>query len=365
MSQPTRLHQYEEIARQLRQQIRRGDFRHDGRLPAERALGKQFAVQRNTVRQALALLEKEGSIWIDPKRGSFIKSQEPDANRNVFLVNIHSGSTPTLSQLMDGFTSVSERAGYLVRRVNTDPPAGEAIDPLPDARNLPSDTAGIVLWPQNPTDAESIFRLNAVVPLVLVDRRVLGVSADCVHFDDVAGGRMVTEHLLQQGHRRIAFLTDDVFAETVQNRWRGYVTALQHHGVPVDPKLGVFFNGLHEPLYSMTMRHLLSQGADRPTAIVCSNDLVAFTLLRFLRDEGVKVPDEVVVTGYGNSMPDYLEAMALTSVDQSFYRLGQTAAEILLERVGQSSEERLRDPRDILIATHLVARNSSTGSFRA
>lgn len=362
MARSRTLFQYQEIARELREQIVRGDFGANGRLPSERALVTRFQVQRNTIRQALSLLEQEGHIATEGKRGSFIREVDPRVTRSVFLMNIHGGSSPMLTQLTDGFGDVSGRAGYSVRRFNTHPPEGAALDPVPEVGKIGKDTAGVVLWPQNPTNSDALARLNAHVPLVLVDRRVLGVSVDCVRFDDVAGGRMVTEHLLEQGHRRIAFLTDDVFAETVQHRWHGYALALEAAGVPVDPRLSLFYLGIHEPFFSLAMRALLALGKDAPTAVICSNDLVAFVLLRFLRDEGVRVPDDMAVTGYGNAMPDYGEAMALTSVNQPFDELGRRAASTLLERVGQSADERLRESRDITIPVRLVVRKSSASA---
>ncbi|RYG30951.1 LacI family transcriptional regulator [bacterium] len=90
--------------------------------------------------------------------------------------------------------------------------------------------------------------------------------------------------------------------------------------------------------------------------------MVAFTLLRFLRDEGIRVPDDVAVTGYGNTMPNYTEAMALTSVDQPFTELGRAAAGILLDRVGQAPHERLKETRDITIPVKLVVRKSSVSA---
>jgi GntR family transcriptional regulator, arabinose operon transcriptional repressor len=350
-----RLYQYEEIARELRLQILRGDFA-DGKLPSERALGERFRVQRNTIRQALGVLEKDGQISVSSKRGSFVKASRPETARHTFLIYLHRDASPDLSRLMDGFTETSHAAGYSVRRVNTNPPEGAGIDRIPKIEKLPQDAAGVVLWPQSPTDEEALSNLNKSIPLVLVDRRVLGIAADCVRFDDVQGGRMATEHLLHQGHRKIAFLADEVFVETVQNRWRGYVMALETAGVPMDVSHSLFFYGLATPIFALTIRHLLASKDHRPTAFVCSNDLVAFTLLRFLRDEGVRVPDDVAVTGYGNIMPDYLEAMALTSVDQSFNKMGQAAANILLERMRQTTDERLRDPRDITIPVQLVVR---------
>lgn len=351
--------QYQEIAKELKEQILRGDFRPDGRLPSERALGLRFQVQRNTIRQALAVLERDGQISTENKRGSFIRIPPTQQNRNTFLVNIHAGSSPNLTRLMEGFHHMADQAGFQVRRINTHPTKGAALDRVPSPASLPDDTAGIVLWPQSPTDSEALTRLKESFPLVLVDRRALGVSTDCVRFDDLTGGHLVSEHLIQQGHRRIAFLADEMFAETVQQRWRGHALALEQAGIPVDPRLSLFFHGLDQPYFALSMRHLLTNCGERPTAIICSNDIVAFVLLRYLRDEGYRVPDDIAVTGYGNTMPDYTEAMALTSVDQPFFELGEAAARILIDRTAQTPVERLRNHHDITIPVKLIVRGSS------
>ncbi len=361
MTYKKRTFQYEDIARDLRRRIGAGEFQNRGRLPSERDLCSLYEVQRNTIRQALANLEKDGYIWTDAKRGSFIKPHERQIEKTTFLAYIHGDPNPALTHLMEGLVEVANKAKFNVRRINTDPPVGAVVDRLPDDEHLPANAAGIILWPQNPTDSETLKRLNRKLPLVLVDRRVLGVSADCVRFDDVSGGRMVTEHLLQQGYDRIAFLTDDVFAETVQHRWRGYVLALEAAHGKVDPSLSLGFHGLHEPFFSGAIRSLLTSNKDGRLAVFCSNDLVAFTLLRFLRDEGVRVPQDVAVAGYGNLMPGYLNAMSLTSVEQPFHRLGQVAANILLERVNEDTNQRLHEPHDVIIPVKLVVRSSSLG----
>jgi len=360
MTPPEVRHRYQEIARRLQQEIARGDFQPSGKLPSERVLGERFGVQRNTVRQALSVLEQQGQIITEGKRGSFVQPTSVVATRKSLLVSIHGDFSPALSRMIDGFTRVAARSGYTVSLYDTHPAEGAALDPIPSVDTMSAEVAGVALWPQNPTDEVALSRLNEAIPLVLVDRRVPGVMADCVRFDDVAGGRTVTEHLIDQGHRRIAFLTDEVFAETVQHRWQGYAAALEAASIPVDPKLSLFFYGIHEPLFSMAMRQMLQQ-EDAPTAIVCSNDVVAFVLLRFLRDEGIRVPDDVAVTGYGNLMPDYTFAMALTSVDQSFFEMGSAAATILLERIERAAEGGGK-PRDVKIPVSLTVKQSSVSS---
>ena len=351
--------QYQEIASELKQEIERGEFQGIGRLPSERILGARFGVQRNTIRRALSLLETDGHITTEDKRGSFVRGPQRGANNQSLLINLHDVASPALTQLVNGFTFAAKHAGYSVRRADTHPADGAALDPVPSRENLPDDTAGIALWPQNPTNAKALSKLNQALPLVLVDRRVLGVSADCVRFDDISGGRMATEHLISQGHQRIAFVTDEVFADSVQQRWQGYAVALESAHIAIDPTFSLFFYGMHEPYFSMSLRHILAS-VNPPTAIVCSNDVVAFKVLRFLRDAGLRVPDDVAVTGYGNWMPDYTEAMALTSIDQSFFEMGRAAAHILIERIHQTDKERIEHPRDITIPVSLVERSSSS-----
>ncbi len=352
-------YQYEEIAWILKEEILRGDFADRGRLPSERLLVERFKVQRNTVRQALDRLEREGQISTEGKRGSFLRPLPTHADGKSFLVNIHGGFSLNLARLKDGFLRTATEAGYQVRLVDSRPAVGAALDPIPDARVLDRDIAGAVVWPQNPTDLDALNRLNETVPTVLVDRRVTGLSLDCVRFADLAGGRMVAEHLIAEGHRRIGFISDDVFAETVQHRWHGYAMALEQADIPIDPRLTLFFHGLDAPFYSLSIRYILGLRKAAPTAIICSNDVVAFTLLRFLHGEGIRVPDDLAVTGYGDSMPDYSNAMSLTTVHQPFYEMGQAAAKILAERVGQLAAERLRTPHDIEIPVRMVVRGSS------
>jgi len=364
MKRPEFLYQYEEIARVLGDQIARGDFDGKGRLPSERLLVERFNVQRNTVRRALSLLEKGGHISIEGKRGSYIKPPPNRADGKSFLFCVHGGPSPTLARLSEGFSRGCAEAGFSVRTLDSHPRVGAALDAVPDAEALDPDVAGVAIWPQNPTNLEALRQLKQIVPVVLLDRRVIGFSSDCVRFADLEGARSIAEHLIAQGHRKIAFLADEVFAETVQLRWRGYATALERNDIPIDPRLSLFFHGIDAPYFRMALRHVMGIGADAPTAIVCSNDVVAFFLLRFLHDEGMRVPDDLAVTGYGNLNPDYTNAMSLTSVDQPFFDMGHTAARLLVDRIGQVASERIQAPRDVEIPVHLVVRSSS-GRTRA
>lgn len=351
---------YQQIALQIRDRILDGEFAPGGRLKSERDLAVEFGVQRNTMRQALSLLQSEGRIAKD-RRGSYV---QPLADRaaNVFVLNIHSGPAPNLADLVDGFARVAEPQGFQVRRRSNNPLPDSNVNIVPALDSLSDDVAGVLIWPHFPTDIAEIKRINDRVPTVLVDQRILGITTDSVRFDDIEGGKMVTHHLLALGHRRIAFLTDEVFAETVQARWQGYALAHEEAGIVCDPKLSLLYQFIDADIFEPTMRRLYSHPETRPTAVVCSNDVVAFGLLRFLNAEGIRVPEDMAVTGYGNSMPEYTHAISLTTIDQRFFDAGQEAARLMCKRIHQSASVRLHSPQDIVLPVQLVVRGSTAGS---
>ena len=351
--------QYQQIAEKVKDRILLGEIAVGEKLASERILMEEFGVQRNTIRQALAELEAGGHIVTEGRRGSFVLPPTAAARGGTFLVNIEPGSGPNGTALFEGVVHIANSLKMNVQRFSTKPLPNSSMNRLPDPEDLPPDTAGIILWPHHPINMARLQKLNDMVPVVLVDHKVAGTSLDCVRFDDAAGGRQVTEYLLLQGHSRIAFLTDEVFAESVQSRWQGYLTALEEGGGPYDPRLGLLYQSLDSEILGMTIAHLNQNPNRRPTAVICSNDLVAFALLRCLNTMGVRVPEDVAVTGYGNSMPQYAAAISLTTMDQPFFAMGQEAAKLLADRTRQTRSERLRLPKDISLPMKLVVRGST------
>lgn len=330
------------------------------RLSSERALAQEFRVQRNTMRQALSVLEDEGCITRG-KRGAVVRPPQ-SAGAGLFVLNIHSGPAPNLTDLFNGFVSVAEPLGYQVKRSSNNPLPDSNVNAVPDLDSLREDIAGMLIWPHFPTDIAQIRRIQKRVPIVLVDQRIMGIVSDSVRFDDIEGGKMVTRHLLDLGHQRIAFLTDEVFADSVQARWQGYAMAHEDAHIVCDPRLSLLYQFIDADFFQTTMRQLLSLERVRPTAVVCANDVVAFYLLRFLHAEGIRVPEDIAVTGYGNSMPEYTQAIALTTVDQRFFDAGKEAARLLCKRVSLSNSGGRDSPQDVVLPVRLVTRGSTVGA---
>ena len=373
-----RTYRYARIADDLRQQIERGDF-EQVKLPSERTLMVSYGVQRSTVRRALSLLGDEGRIVRASKRGSFVNREpagfpltpnEDDPPRaspvagTVLVVAQWRITSPALEGLLGGLNQTLANSELTLQTFDSRPKKGSLKPELPDKGYLDAhQIKAIVLWPAVPADRAALMELRDSVPLVLIDREVSGLETHSVVFDDYGGGKAVTSHLIEQGHTRIGFLTDEVFAETVQQRWRGYVDALEAAGIVGDPACYGLYAGIHDPPYTELMR-LLLRGAGYPlTAVVCSNDAVALNFLQFLQREHKRVPGDIAVTGFGNLLPSSLEAARLTTVRQPFDVAGQIVGRLLMERVFSSAPNAARGAiEQVRVPVELIVRASSSGT---
>jgi LacI family transcriptional regulator, galactose operon repressor len=178
-------------------------------------------------------------------------------------------------------------------------------------------------------DATTIAQLcGSERPFVLVDRMVAGLDVPAVTSDDRKGGRLVAAHLVAHGHRRIAELSGPRWLLTGAMRHEGLVEGLARAGAPLDPFLSVETTTLCVQAGWEATRELLRRGP-APTAVVCGDDLLALGCMDVLAEHGLRVPEDISVTGY-NDMPrvDRL-AVPLTTIRVSHHQMGVTAGRLL------------------------------------
>ena len=174
-----------------------------------------------------------------------------------------------------------------------------------------------------------------------------------VSLDQAAGARLVGEHLLNEGHRRIGFINVSHEVWWARERSRGLLEAV--HGANADPTVVVS----EQTITTMTAESaepavgaLLSRAPDT-TAIFCVNDMVAMGALKSLRDLNLSVPEDISVVGFDDSYFAGLLSPALTTVRQQPYRLGRMAAEMAIKR-------RPDDPAEAVIYKPLLVVREST-----
>ena len=194
------------------------------------------------------------------------------------------------------------------------------------------------------------------IPTVVLGVHVPDVELfDTVNNDDEAGARLVVRHLYEQGCRRIAFLSlgDLPYPDgvTVTHRERGYRAMMQELGL--EDAITVVTATMETNDIRAAATHLLT-GPDRPDAIFCWTDYVAFQVIGLATELNLVVPSDLAVVGYDNTPSCALPQNSLTSVDQSGRLLGQQAAKMLLSRIGGRSAA-----QQYVVMPTLVARRSS------
>ncbi|MBI4910357.1 MAG: LacI family DNA-binding transcriptional regulator [Acidobacteria bacterium] len=261
--------------------------------------------------------------------------------------------TSYFAELVQGVTSRLRAYGYQLLLCNSDGELDHEREHV--AALLGHQVEGIVISPVGAMEAqqEYAYLLESTVPSVMVGRGKPAFAANFFGSDGIAIGRAATEHLIQQGCRRVAHIQGPPQAGSMQRR-AGFEQAMAAskrktpHGYIAGPA------GSIEAGY-LSMRTLLSAHV-APDGVFCHNDLAAAGALKAILEAGLRVPDEIALVGVGNLIFSDLLRVPLTTIEQHPVAMGERAAEFLVGLV----EERL--PRRIVqefVPFELVVRESS------
>ncbi len=349
---------YVQLAQILKERIHSGVWQSGASLPTERELCAEFNVARGTMRQALQTLETDGYLRREQGRGTFVLyGQTPDTpastklarNRLAFIVPYVRDSS--VSAMFMGFQQVAQQGNYSVvfDHVNNDVrQQARTIDRLHQ-----EGVAGIALYP---VDSEAIAPIDQYVragyPIVLVDRYLKHLSSDFVMSDHFNGAIRGVRHLLDQGHQKLGFATWLSPAVSMEHRYLGYQQALRERGIEPDLNWVCYVQGY--PTIDLTPLQQFLSHPDRVTAVFTANDQIAIALYRAAASLGLKVPRDLAVVGFDNLDISQQLDPPLTTVAQQFMQIGQSAADILLRRIGGD-----RNPfYQLTISPELIIRGS-------
>lgn len=206
--------------------------------------------------------------------------------------------------------------------------------------------AGLIVAPVA-VAAATLAGLRTRFPVACVDRVRSGI--DAVVIDDFGAAAEATAALLAHGHRRVAFLGEDVPYPTVGDRLAGYRSALEAAGVPFDPTLVVTRERFAREGATGAVRLLAA--ADAPTALLCATSLAAMSVVRVVRANGLRMP---ALVSFGDfTLAEVLEP-GITYVDHDPRLLAIAAFRLLRERAIRPDE----GPARIVVPTRLVPRGS-------
>ena len=192
-------------------------------------------------------------------------------------------------------------------------------------------------------------------PMIMIDNKYDSPQTDVVACDHARGVKLGVEHLTGLGHREIAFVTDEV---TIETRYDAFLSSMAEKGL--DGERHIVRSSIKYERGGYEAAEKLFSGASTPTAIFCMNDYMALGAIKALADQGLSSPEDVSVMGFDDStLLEYL-TQSLTTIRQSKRIMGETAADILLERIGERENIGQPSPvRRLLLQPELVVRGTT------
>lgn len=261
-------------------------------------------------------------------------------------------TNPFFPAVVRGAEDVAFANGYRLILCNTDNDHSKELVHLNELRTyLP---AGLIVIPSNfsdlTTQAESYRKAGTGV--VCIDRLPRNWSGDSVTASNEEGAYNATRHLIQMGHTRLAAITGPLHLTNAKDRLNGFKRAVREARLHLAPEY------LQETTFDKQGGHsktlILLRLIPRPTAIFAGNDMIALGALLAIREAGLRCPEDVSLMGFDDLDIAETTNPSLSSVSQSGYQLGSTAARILVDRFeGDESPA-----RHLILETSLKVRDS-------
>lgn len=341
---------YMQIAQTLADEIRSGRWAMGARLPIEPELCARFGVARQTLRQAVGVLEDQGMVERLQGSGTYVRATSPvPKKQQTICIMMTYLDNYIFPEIISGIEEVLSAAGYNMQIRLTHNRISNERQNLLELQH--SDCSGLIIEGTktalyNPNTA--IYQTLAGTPTVFINgwSREL-TEASYVAADDYQGTRTLTEYLIAHGHSRIAgiFKHDDIQG---LKRHQGYLDALLAAELPVEEEHWRWF--ATEDMPEM-FQPALADWLRGFSAVVCYNDRIAMRIMHFAHAHGLRVPEDLSVVGFDDS--SMAEILELTTVAHPGIDLGRRAAQMVLQLM-----EHPETPLQELMPTPLVERSS-------
>ncbi|MEK7720332.1 MAG: LacI family DNA-binding transcriptional regulator [Bacteroidota bacterium] len=257
------------------------------------------------------------------------------------------------SAVISGVEEVAFKAGYTVMISQSNDLANKEISIVHSmfANRVDGLIISIAMQPTN-YEHLKIFRKKNI-PLVFFDRTVAEIDTNKIVVDDFMGGFRVTQHLIEQGYKRIGHMAGPQNLQTYLHRKNGYIEALSKNGISYDESL-VVNNSLTSEDGVNAVQYLMSLPKP-PDAIFCGNDTTALSSMIYLRDKGIRIPEDFGIVGFSNEPFSKVVSPSISTIAQPGFLMGQKAAELILNQIANKG----KPFQTLVLPTELIIRESS------
>jgi GntR family transcriptional regulator of arabinose operon len=361
---------YKQLQAEIERLIGENALRINTRLPGENDFMNQLGLSRTTIRKALLALEEAHLIYRVQGQGTYIGRKPASISENgeraknsqrgrvigVVVPNITNEIYPFI---IDSIEKTVRNRGGCVFAANSGENREQEQQLINEMINNSVD--GLILEPLYSGMGGEEGRLvplleSLAMPVVLINNDIPSFECSKVMQDDERGGRLITEYLLEKGHRRIAYIYTSTIKAAFDRR-AGYRAALSAAGIPPDPALEFPYTEKElapYPGYALTKRILANPGLG-VTAIFYFNDDLALQGIEAARNLNLEIPRDISIAGYDDIPRSRLSGVNLTTFSHPKALIGNCAATLLLEQFEQPETKVFRK---ITVQSSLVQRDS-------
>ena len=261
----------------------------------------------------------------------FAQSLRKEAPRMIGVV-VPNLVTHYYAAVLDGIEEEARKAGYSVISANTHEQSEAEVKAIDNFISL--HVEGIVAClSQNTTDYSHFEEISQMdIPLVFFGRTCLPEKFSSVTANGDVAAQEATQHLIDTGSRRIAFIGGPNHLDMVRRRKHGYLEALRENRIPIERELVVCDSISYEWALDTTIRLLESD--NRPDAILAFNDIVTFAAFTAIKQLGLRIPDDVALIGFTDDVHAQYVTPKLSAIEDQSQLMGQTACRLLLKNIG-------------------------------
>ena len=261
----------------------------------------------------------------------FAQSLRKEAPRVIGVV-VPNLVTHYYAAVLDGIEAEARRAGYSVISANTHEDSDAEVRAIDNFISL--HVEGIIAClSQNTTDYKHFEEIADMgIPLVFFGRTCLPEKFSSVTANGDVAAQEATQHLIDTGSRRIAFVGGPNHLDMVRRRKHGYLEALRENRIPIERELVVCEKIDYQWGVEAVTR--LLQMENRPDAILAFNDIITFAAFAAIKEAGLKIPDDVALIGFTDDPHAGYVTPRLSLIADQSQLMGQTACQLLLKTIG-------------------------------
>ena len=328
-------------------------------------IAKEAGVSHSTVSRALrgsSLISEETTKLIQATASELgylpsVAARSLKTNRSQALgVIVSNIDDPYFSEILQGIEEVAQSNNYSLFMAASQHNLERERSIIQSMRQHRVD--GVIICSTTFSDEQSRHFSRYNVPIVMVNNQAAEDYRYSIYHDDVDGSRQLTRHLIELGHRKIAYLGNSCSGRTTLERLAGYRQEMESHGLSVPDNYIYEIPGSEPEKGKLAAEHFLNL-TDSPTALVCFNDMMAIGMLKHLQQRRICIPKEISITGFDNIVFSNYTNPPLTTFDQPKRFIGHKAAELILSLLDSTSGVHVPEQKIQILKGKLLVREST------